>query len=94
MLFAEVLIILLSRTIAGVAHPIQHKLQIPAHVILDMFLLTINVWAVAQLDMLNRLEQIIALKIHVSTVLPPVILLIKFAHILAVWGIYFTKEIV
>jgi len=29
-----------SRTIAGLAHPIQHKLRIPAHAMLDMFRIT------------------------------------------------------
>jgi len=59
---------------------------------LDMFRITILVWAVVQLDTFNRMVQIIALKIYANSTVLPVILLIKF--VLAVRGMYYTKEIV
>jgi len=79
--------------IAGLARPIQHKLWIPAHAILDIFRIIILVWAAVQMDTFNRMVQIIALKIHATLNVLPIILLNKFAR-LAVQGIYYTKEIV
>jgi len=45
------------------------------------------------MDTFNRMVQIIALKIHATLNVLPIILLNKFAR-LAVQGIYYTKEIV